>query len=106
MNIFANLTKPLSTMFTLGVIGWIGTLGISAEEVQAAMQDPASVEWSDVGQGAVETGLEFRREVIKVIEGPVADLVYGAKGALIDNADEFAIVIPTYDFNFPTVNIR
>ena len=80
----------------LAFVAYLVTIGVdvSQGDVMTAIHNPSGVDWGAVGQAVVETGLRLRADVTAVIEGPVQDLVFGARDTMIAHKDEFAMVIP------------
>lgn len=95
---FAQIQKQAVNAFIFAAIGYAASLGIavSPEEAMAAIQNPGEIKVEKVTRSGVEAALEFRQDVIGVIEGPVATAVYTARDVLIENSHHFAVEIPDY----------
>lgn len=78
--------ESIANTLMASVLGYTVSLGVTFDSAVEAFQNPHATNWEAVGSAFVETAFTMNEKVTPYIEGPVNDLVKGAKSAFLENA--------------------
>lgn len=85
---FHNFMGYITNIALATFVGFLLNVGMDFTSLQNAVSDPYGTDWTKMGQGVVQAGVEMQNTISPFIEGPVADFTQGIRQGIVQNQQQ------------------